>query len=254
MSVDLTERYLSEDDWDRIKDRVPSGCPTCGDATVYTDLSGTQMMCKCREQKFLMKHYLAAGIGELYMRLDWDDYQGEEGPVGAVNDYLNACHAFVREGLGFTFTGTFGSGKTMLAMLAAKRLVREGYSVYATTYSEMIEMFSAGWRDRADQLWFERKIINSKILVLDDIGKEMLTKLSESTFDHVIRQRIANLRPTIITTNLTEKEIPNRYGAGALSILFERSVVREFTGADFRRKARVRAIAEAKEGRRRPIV
>ena len=189
------------------------------------------------------------------MRLSWDDFKGESTLTEAGRLWIENREGYLREGIGMTFSGPYGTGKTMVAALVAKDLVKLGVPTHLTTYAAMVEMFAAGWRSREDQAWFERKVVDTKVLVLDDIGKEMKTALSETTFDHVMRARASNLRPTILTTNLTEKEINGRYGGGALSLLFERSVLVAVSAdaEDYRTKARGLATHRALRGERTPI-
>ncbi|MEA2581356.1 MAG: replication protein DnaC [Actinomycetota bacterium] len=252
----LEELYLTEEDYRRIRTDVPSGCPTCRDTGEITVPGGIVTPCNCHLQKALLKHYLASGIPELYMRLDWPDYEGDAAALEVTRSYLEELNQYLEAGLGLLLSGSFGTGKTMLAMLLGKEIIKLGMPVYCTSYSRMIEMFAAGWRDRDDQIWFEKKVMSSKVLILDDIGKEMVTRLSNPTFDYVVRHRAGSLRPTILTTNLTEADIDERYGAGALSILWERSLrveIQESTD-DFRRAAQQRTVKEARSGWRRPII
>jgi len=146
------------------------------------------------------------------------------------------------------------TGKTMLANLILKDLVREGHDCYFTTFSGAIEQFTSTWGDRDEKARFAKRFMLSRVLCLDDLGKEFRNRLSSSTFDHILRTRVFELRPTILTTNLHPTEISVGYGASILSLLAEQSVHVHFTGGDYRPHAHYRSISEVEAGEVRAIV
>lgn len=230
-------------------------CPTCNKRGSYT-WKGVEVECDCRAQLHLHKHYLVSGIGVNYQRLSWDDYEGDEELRGFADKYLERHEAFVTGGIGLLLHGTNGVGKTFSVTMLLKDLVKLGYSCYSTTFSSMVEMFTAGWKDVEDRRHFERKVVQSDVLVLDDMGKELKTKtnLSESTFDDVLRRRVNNGRPTFLTTNQTLAELSEGYGKSILSLLKERSIKYKVEGADFRPRSNERTMGEVMRGETRPIV
>jgi DNA replication protein DnaC len=260
--VDPRTRFLNDEDFEDVLRRFPHvpgdpsrGCPTCRGKKSFL-WRGEKQECDCELQVVLHMLYLSAGIGPLYQRLDWDDYEGDTKARDFVFGYLRRHAAFFSAGFGLILHGPYGTGKTMLVNLAAKDLLRLGYGVYATTFPAMVDMFTKGWGDNAEKERFERKIIDSDFLVLDDIGKEFRSKtnLAESTFDHILRQRAVNLRPTVLTTNMSEDELAYGYGAAIFSLLRERSDSHEMTGEDWRSEAHERSLSEIGRGEVRPIV
>jgi len=230
-------------------------CPTCQKKGIY-HWHGQDYPCNCVAQLQLYKHYLAAGIGPTYQRLDWEDYKGPQANVDALTKYFNNHESYIIQGIGLLFTGPVGVGKTMLANLMLKQFVRSGYTCFATTFAHTIEMFTAGWRSWEDKRYFQDKFMGSEVLLLDDLGRELrsTTKLSESTFDSILRARTQHSKPTFITTNMTTDELRNGYGAGELSLISEKAIEFHIDGDDFRDQARQRTIKEVKDGEVRPIV
>lgn len=261
--VDLTNRYLTDSQSRRLYSEhrhLPrsseSDCPTCGGSKEILTPAGTTEECLCHEQLQLAKHYYLANIGDTFQRLTWEDYESDPRALDIINQYLGNHEAFVRGGVGILYHGDFGLGKTMIASLAAKEFVRLGYDTFFTTFSGMIEMFTKGWGDPAEKQAFERKLIGSRVLFLDDIGREMKTKnnLAESTLDQVLRRRVIDSLPTFITTNCSVQELGSGYGGAIFSLIMEKSITHEMSGSDFRPTARGRAIQEIAKGIRRPIV
>jgi DNA replication protein DnaC len=259
--VDLRTKFLPDEEaallyehFPEVPGSVEEGCPTC-DGEGHFRWRGEEHQCDCLEQLQLHKHYLAARIGVTFQRLDWPDYVGDPDALTVVSSYLQCYRDMVRSGVGLTFQGQFGTGKTMLSNLVAKALVRLGYRVFYTTFNGMIQMFTSGWTSTQDRVRFETKVVRSQILVLDDVSRTHRTKsnLPESTFDHVLRQRVVNARPTIITSNDTETQLGQAYGGAILSLLRENSIPFVFSGDDWRAHAVDRTLAEIKTKERRPI-
>ena len=263
LMADIRTRYLSDDESERLYRNHPKlgrsyerYCPTC-DKRGFHLWRGREWECDCEYQLQLHKHYLAAGIGLTYQRLDWDDYEGPAEVINGVTKYLDRRRDFLREGIGLYFLGSFGTGKTMLANLALKELVKDGLTCFATTFSQTVEMFTAGWSSRSDKDYFQQKFINSEVLLLDDVGKELRgtrIALAETTFDAILRQRVQAGRTTFITTNMTPADLEEGYGAAILSLIREKSLEVVFNGSDFRTSARERVVDGVLRGEVRPIV
>lgn len=261
--IDIRTRYLSDEEATRLYRNHPqlgrsyqTYCPTC-DKTGSYRWRGTVHACDCEYQLQLHKHYLAAGVGATYQRLDWDDYEGPTKILDHVAKYLERREQFLKRGMGLYFLGTLGTGKTMLANLVLKELIKNGYRCFNTTFSQTVEMFTAGWSDKADKDYFQRKFIHSEVLLLDDVGKELRgtrLALAETTFDAILRQRVQAGRTTIITTNMTPADLEDGYGAAILSLIREKSLELIFDGTDYRTSARERETDEVLKGEVRPIV
>lgn len=258
--IDLSSAFLPDDEWNwlyshfDLPKRAGSGCGTCGGTKQFV-FRGEEHQCDCPQQLALQRHYLVANIAALYHRLDWLDYNGDPDAARHASKWIERREQNLNNGRGIMFRGEFGRGKTMLSSLVAKEMVKLGVSTFFVTFAEMIEMFTRGWGDTQSRDRFEDKVLNSKVLVLDDLGKELTRKnnLPQSTFDFVLRQRVVNLRPTIITTNLTVEAMMSGYGAGILSLLMERSNLVEVKGQDWRRNVQSREDQESEKGWRRPV-
>ena len=249
---DLTYEIISEEVGDYLADRVPQyekivkrGCPTCDDNTCG----------ECKSQLQLYRHYLNAGIGFSYQKMNWDDFHGDERALELARVYLTRHKDMTRGGMGVMFHGSWGTGKTLLSTLIAKELVKLGYSVYFATFTQMVDEFTRGWGSNEDKARFESRVVKSDIFFLDDVGKEFRTKngLPEATFDHVLRQRALDSRPTFITTNMSMEELQTGYGSAIFSLLKEKVIVHNMDGIDYREFARDRTFQEIADGKVRKI-
>lgn len=263
MATDIRTRYLSDleaerlyRDYPRLGRSYESYCPTCDKKGTYR-WKGKDNPCDCEYQLQLHKWYLASGIGITYQRLDWEDYHGPDQALLGISKYLERHEQFVRRGMGMYFSGSFGTGKTMLANLVVKELIKLGYTAWATTFSQTVEMLTAGWSNKVEKEYFQNRFITSEILLLDDVGRELRgtrINLAETTFDAILRQRVQAGRPTIITTNLTPIDLEQGYGAAILSLIREKSLEQTLDGEDYRVAANNREMDEIMRDETRPII
>lgn len=259
MTFNIETAFLDDDEAERIDRSHPElmlgVCPTCRGAKTYR-WQGNECDCNCQRQLQLALHYAASGIGVTYQRLDWADYEGDPALLPHVLKYLERHDDYIARGVGLLFHGGIGLGKTLVANLVLKELIKRGYTCFATTFANAVEAFTASWRSSERKEWFADKFMYSKVLLLDDLGRELRTStnLPQSTFDMILRTRVAEGRPTVLTTNCTLGELSTGYGAQVLSQLSEQSLVFEFTGEDYRPKARRRTVDEIERGEIRPII
>lgn len=210
--------------------------------------------CPCIDQWTLSVALHYAGVGLRYQRLWWADLHRE---VPVPESYLSDPMRQVRAGRGLALLGEHGTGKTLIASLILKGLIGLGVDGYFTTFNQLIETFTAGWEDKEDALYFHSRIKGAEVLVIDDLGKENKSgrafDMVRSLVDEVIRDRVANGRATIITSNEGESEIRLRYGSSVSSLLSEGVVAYTFVGEDFRDESNARSLKEDAEGATRPI-
>lgn len=250
--------FLSDAERDRLEAEFPhlkdDVCPTCRGAKAFR-WQGEDRTCQCIEQKRLNTRYLHAGIGMTYQRLMWSDLVVPGEQLEPVIDYMDEADEYAFRGMGLLLHGPVGTGKTLIANLVAKELVKKDYSTYVTTFAATVESFTSTWGDKNEKKVFADRFMHSQMLVLDDLGKEFKgnNKLPQSTFEHILRTRVQANRPTILTTNMTAQELAVGYGSAALSMLVEKSVEVPLTGADFRPQANTRAKDEIAAREVRPI-
>lgn len=250
---------LSNAELARLKNEYPEvtdRCPTCNDKKAYV-WAGQERECLCSEQKRLQLRYLHAGIGSHYHRLSWSDLDISPRVLDVVTDYLDNAWEYIVRGMGLMFYGPVGTGKTLLMTLVLKELVKADYDCYDATFAAAVENFTATWGNKHDEqkAVFARRFMRSRVLGLDDLGKEGKTsnRLPQTTFDYILRTRVDNNRPSILTTNMTGNELVHGYGAAVLSLLVEQSIEVEMLGGDFRPKSHDRTLGEARGRQMRPI-
>lgn len=258
MTFNIETAILSEEDAARLYVRFPElrtgPCPTCRNTGHYR-WAGTDHECNCRQQRQLAKHYSMSGVGVKYQRLDWSDFVGDESALQQISDYILKHEQMTRRGMGLLLSGPLGTGKTFLANMVLKELIKRGYNCWATTFANTIEAFTATWGNQEEKQWFARRFMYSQVLLLDDLGRDLRTgnNLPQSTFDSILRTRVQEGRTTLVTTNMSMRELETGYGSAVLSLLKEVSLRIEFTGSDFRPRANARTMSELDDNEIRPI-
>lgn len=232
-------------------------CPTCDKTGKYL-WGGVEYECDCAMQLLLHKLYLDAGIGVEYQRLSWSDWTGDPAVTTLCVNYID--NGLYKRGMGLRFKGGFGLGKTMALNLVLKDLVKRGLSCYSLTFASMINDYTKAWDDESDREYFTEKVLESQVLLMDDVGRSQRSSVAarnfhEAVFDDILRPRTQHGKPNLITTNLSDIEMSEVYGKGIASLLSAHVIDYDFgEGADYRPVAKDRFTTEALAGEVRPIV
>jgi DNA replication protein DnaC len=259
-------RTLTDAEADRLRATIPAAelpvdpqhCITCeGTGTFQWHAGGRicEWKCNCIDQWIMHRYFLHSGIGLSYQRLAWTDVRPDHPAIEVITDYEDNSDAFVRSGVGLVLHGPNGTGKTLFAALLLKSLLARGHDGYLTTFREMLDTFTRGFRDNVEQRWFHKRVKNAGVLVVDEVGKESGKDrdFPMETLEDLIRHRVAHARPTIITTNYGPDKVRSGYGSGLVSLLSERSIFYECRGEDFRPTSNTRVVDEARQNLTRPV-
>lgn len=248
---------INDEAYDRIHQFFPitDVCPTCDDKKTYK-LDGDEHECDCETQKLLQKHYFTANIGREYHDICLKDFIGSDREivVPIVEEYVKNFSDKFHYGLGVTFTGPVGTGKTFAMNCILKGLIQQGRDVYSISFEEMINTWASAWQDATVKRQLENKLKSVDVLGLDEVKTDNRNdSFLAHGFESVIRHRTANLLPTIITTNMTQQSM-ERVFPKITSLLGARNAKAELTGKDLRKKEiRYRVLELEKYGERRPI-
>jgi DNA replication protein DnaC len=138
-------------------------------------------------------------------------------------------------GLGLLFAGDNGVGKTHLAVAVLREIAEaQGTRGAFWDFNELMRVIRASYDPevRMTETQVLDPIIRSELLVLDDLGAWKMTDWMNDTLFHILNQRYAHQRPSIITTNFDDKdpeEIREREARGE-SLLEQREYLVERIG------------------------
>lgn len=226
-------------------------CEDCQD-TGYID--GAK--CHCFEKEIVRFLYSQSNLQDIlehenfsHFNLEYypDDYTEEatgETPRDNMRNILETVKSFLS---GFSNTpgnlllyGNTGVGKTFLTNCIAKELLDRSYTVVYLTSLKLFDILETYKFDR--ELSQEEKnasisyILNSDLLIIDDLGTELNNSFTSSQLYHCIDTRLTNHRSTIISTNLSFDDLRERYSERIFSRITSNYTLLKITGDDIRLK------------------
>ena len=233
---------------DALDDRP--ACPLCND----TGWQGAKM-CRCLQELCTQEQ-----IAELSKLLDLGEQSFETFQVDYYSDVYwpdkgtsprermemikDICYNYaVKFDRFFTknlfLSGPPGLGKTFLSACIARTVSEGGHSVVYDTAANIFAQFEARKFQRDSQDGQEardetRRYLNCDLLILDDLGSELTTQLTQAALYELVNARLVGERRTVISTNLTMQEISRRYTPQIASRLEGEYHVLHFFGDDIR--------------------
>ena len=224
-------------------------CPLCGD----TGWQGAKM-CRClrelcaREQIAELSKLLDLGEQsfdtfrmDYYSQSPWPGGTSPRENMELVYEVcLNYAQKFGRFPICNLFlTGAPGLGKTFLSACIARTVSEKGHSVVYDTAGKIFAQFEARkfQRDSADGQEARdetRRYLNCDLLILDDLGSELVTQFTQSALYELVNSRLVGEKHTVISTNLTLEEAARRYPPQIASRLEGEYHALHFFGDDIR--------------------
>lgn len=139
-------------------------------------------------------------------------------------DYVENIEVNIEEGRGIFFYGSNGVGKSFLSCIILKEVYRHRYSCRRVTFSQYISAYTESWGATKDEKDVSNQDLLDKykgveFLVLEEIGKEIDSKIAKPILEDLLRYREEHGLVTFICSNITPKEITEIYGASIMSII-----------------------------------
>lgn len=100
--------------------------------------------------------------------------------------------------------GETGIGKTHLALSIASEVLKKQFNV---VYVSSQNIFFAMQQDRAEAANIIETLLAADLLILDDLGTELVNAYVISTLYNIVDTRMGRKRPTIYTTNIIDEAL-----------------------------------------------
>lgn len=224
-------------------------CKKCEDKGYLED--GTQ--CNCLKQQIISKAYNMSNIEKELERENFQTfnidifpdipYEGESlTPRENMEQISGICVDFVnnfndRNDENLLFYGSTGLGKTFICNCIAKSLLdMNEIVIYQTAFTilEIIEKRRFGRdKDRFHDSEYDI-LFEADLLIIDDLGTEVSNAFTNAEIFNIVNTRLLNGTKTIISTNLTPKEISDIYTDRVFSRVLEKFIPLRFYGPDLR--------------------
>lgn len=219
-------------------------CEKCGD-TGYVDT----VMCDCMKKALIKAGYESSGLGALIGRQTFDNFElgyyseadGMRSKVKLGADMLKKfADSFDKDTYkNFIIIGTSGLGKTHLSTAVAQSVIDRGYDVLYVSAVSMMGDFEEKRFGNGTSMTKNNDVsryYDADLLIIDDLGTEVVNKFTQSYFYEVINSRINARRCTIINTNLAPKDIMELYTERIASRILGEYQPLRFGGVDIRKQ------------------
>lgn len=223
-------------------------CDKCDD-TGFVD----SHMCSCYKKELIKISYQHSNITDVLDRENFStfdlnvfssDYndQFQMSPRQHMADVLSKCESFVinfdiKNQNNLVFYGQTGLGKTFLCNCIAKALLDKNYTVlYQTSFRiiDTISHYRFSNKKTQDMKFKYDMLIACDLLIIDDLGTEMINSFSTTEIFNIINTRLLEDKKTIISTNFTPVQLRENYSDRITSRLFGNYDFIPFYGKDLR--------------------
>lgn len=134
--------------------------------------------------------------------------------------------------------GNVGRGKTGASIGALRHFHEAGHSVAYFNAQELLDNIKQTFDDKHTPPHNKPQSKAEKValLLLDDLGAERVTEWGVTVIDQLLRARYDEMKPTIITSNLSKGDFANHVSERIVSRLYDSSTVIVVEGPDYRRE------------------
>lgn len=240
----LTESNIPSDYLDLKYD-----CDNCKD----TGYIGNGEKCNCLKQELVNRAYRMSNLGNVLKKENFSNFNidvfsnnkfpGEDlTPRENMIDIVGISEGFIdkfdddnEENL--LFYGTTGLGKTYLCNCIAKALLdKNKIVIYQTAFTilDILERRRFGKDNNEVSTYQYNLLFDSDLLIIDDLGTEVTNTFTNAEIFNIVNTRIIAGKKTLISTNLTPKEISEIYTDRVFSRILDKFKALKFYGKDLR--------------------
>ena len=182
-----------------------------------------------------IKSMLAMGVPKNFCEITYDDFIPYKDVVEVrnfVGTYLECIEGRMYYGEGISFFGSNGVGKTMLSCIILREAYRYRYACRRITLSDYIKTYTEVWKDPENDSYDNFK--GADLLVLDELGKEIDSKITKPILEELLRFREEKGLVTITCSNMTLENFREFYGSSICSLLNGHNTIIEIDAEDRR--------------------
>lgn len=224
----------------------PEVCPKCYGAGFEIVPGKGARPCECRRQKTQTNDFDRVRIPRRYEKCHFHNYRpASPSQERAFKFASKLAMDYPAVDRGLLLTGTVGVGKTHLAVSILKGLTERGFGCLFYEFGALLKEIQDSYNPstQTSELKVLAPILETEILVLDEIGASKPTEWVRDTMAHIINARYNDQKLTIFTTNYLDERrserdetLEDRIGVRLRSRLFEMCRTVSIIGEDYRRK------------------
>lgn len=243
------ETLLKEAGYDRdYLDEIYS-CKKCND----TGLMPNAKRCSCMENRIAKELYNMSNLSYTLQRENFNTFDlgvfsreiyKNEGisPRENMEMILKVSRKFIdtfqdENEMNLLFYGQTGQGKTFMLNCIAKELLDKNVNViYQTAFTLCEVMEDQKFRRNEINNIKYKQLFSCELLIVDDLGIEMTNSFTAAGIFNIINKRLLGGKKTLISTNLSPKELSSTYTDRVFSRVFQKFIPIKFFGEDLRLK------------------
>ena len=220
-------------------------CEDCHDTGINED----DEKCHCLKKLIVSELYDMSSISYMLDRENFDKFdlnvfsekvyeKYDMSPRENMKNVLSISKKYIRDfdeknDLNLLLWGPTGQGKTfLLNCIAAELIKKDVIVIYQTAYEILKTIEDRKFKNIDDDkynLYFE-----ADLLIVDDLGIEFVNSFTASEIFNIINTRLLRGKKTLISTNLSPKELSETYTDRVFSRVFQKFVPIKFFGPDLR--------------------
>ena len=235
-------------------------CSNCNDTGyVIKNLTSIPEMCKCFKQKLINAHYSLSNLDQVLGEENFDSFDirlfsdmvDEKEGLSARKNMENVFRIatnftknFGSEFANLLLYGETGLGKTFVCHAIAKDLLDKGFTVLYLTAPRLIRIIEQSrnfYEDLSESREVLKTIDDVDLLILDDLGSEVMTVVTIASLFDIINHRLITKKPTVISTNLDQNSLKEHYTERIVSRFFASYQNVKFFGTNIRISKKLRA-------------
>lgn len=216
-------------------------CPDCRD----TGYMGRKK-CHCFKREEIRLLYSSSRLEtilteENFSTLSYEVYDEEQKKImpAIIRTCRDFADHFSESFRNLHFYGPVGTGKTFLSNCIAKALLDQGYSVIYFTAFQFFELFSPGNSGSSRAEGEPDSLLESDLLILDDLGTELANTFTVSRLFQILNERALRRKSTILSTNLSPRDFRDIYSERVFSRITSSYTLVKFSGSDIRIRKKI---------------
>lgn len=227
------------------QDNEVEECPKCYGAGFEVVPGKGARICVCRKMRSQHGQFESIRLPKRYDGFHFGNYKPQnQSQTIALKSAMSFAMEYPAVDRGLLLMGSVGVGKTHLAVSILKGLNERGFACLFYEFGSLLKEIQDSYNPNthASELSVLAPVLNTDILVLDELGASKPTDWVRDTMAHVINTRYNERKFTVFTTNYLderptdrEETLEDRIGVRVRSRLFEMCRTVSMDGKDFRK-------------------